>query len=186
MLYYDIIFSGFGGQGILLAGDLLAQAAMLEEKHVTWMPSYGVEMRGGAASCTVVVSNEEIGSPFADEPFCLFSMSKPSLLKYQAKIKSGGLLIINTSFVDTGLVNRDDVKNICFPASELAYQEVGEHKMANMVMLGALIRISGIVSLEKMELAMAEMFSGRKEKALPQVLEAVRCGYRAVDNKEKF
>ena len=181
MRYYDVVLSGFGGQGILLAGDVLAQAAMLESKHVTWMHSYGVEMRGGAANCTVVVSSERIGSPFAEEPCCLFSMSRPSLFKFQDKVKKGGLLIVNTSFVEDVLVTRNDVNKICFPASEIAYQEVGEYKMANMVMLGALIRSSNVVSLEKAESAMEEIFSGSRKKALPRMLEAVRCGCRAVD-----
>lgn len=180
MSYYDVVLSGFGGQGILLAGDVLAQAAMLESKHVTWMPSYGVEMRGGSANCTVIVSTEQIGSPFAEEPSCLFSMSKPSLIKFQYRVKKGGLIIINTSFVDESLVTRDDVEKICFPASELAYQEVGEYKMANIVMLGALINASGAVSLEKTEAAMEEIFSGKKKKALPQMIKAVRCGYKSI------
>jgi len=181
MQYYDVLLSGFGGQGILLAGDVLAQAAMLDSKYVTWMPSYGVEMRGGAASCTVVVSSERIGSPFAEEPSCLFSMSKPSLIKFQDKVKKGGLLIVNTSFVDADLVTRKDVHKICFPASEIAYQEVGDYKMANMVMLGALICASTVVSLEKAEAAMDEIFGGNKKINLSQMLEALRCGYRAVE-----
>lgn len=177
MQYYDVVFSGFGGQGILLAGEVLAHAAMLDAQQVTWMPAYGAEMRGGAANCTVVVSSERIGSPFAEEPYCVFSMSKPSLFKYQPRIKKDGMLLVNTSFVDPALITREDVHKICMPASELAYQEVGEHKMANMVMLGALVKASGVVSLEKLEAAMAEIFSGSKQKSLPQMLTAVRCGY---------
>ena len=182
-MQYDVILSGFGGQGILLAGDILAQAAMLEAKHVTWMPSYGVEMRGGAASCTVVVSSERIGSPFAEEPNCLFSMSKPSLFKFQEKVKKGGLLIVNTSFVDAELVTRKDVVKLCFPASEIAYQEVGDYRMANMVMLGALIGAGAVVSLEKTEAAMEEIFGEIKKKALPQMVQAVRCGHQYVDQE---
>ncbi len=177
MPYYDVVFSGFGGQGILLAGDILSYAAMLENKQVTWMPSYGVEMRGGAASCTVVISSERIGSPFAENPCCLFCMSKPSLLKYQDRIKKGGLLIVNTSFVEESLVTRDDVTKICLPASEIAYQKAGEHKMANIVMLGMLIKAGKMVSLEKTEAAMEGMFSGSKQKTLPQMVRALRCGY---------
>lgn len=184
-MQYDVILSGFGGQGILLAGDILAQAAMLEAKHVTWMPSYGVEMRGGAASCTVVVSSERIGSPFAEEPNCLFSMSKPSLFKFQEKVKKGGLLIVNTSFVDAELVTRKDVVKLCFPASEIAYQEVGDYRMANMVMLGALIGAGAVVSLEKTEAAMEEIFGEIKKKALPQMVQAVRCGHQYVDQESE-
>ena len=176
--YYDVILSGFGGQGILLAGDVLAHAAMLEGKHVTWMPSYGVEMRGGAASCTVIVSSERIGSPFAEEPCCLFSMSKPSLFKFQDRVQKGGLILINTSFVEPSLVTRKDVQKICIPASDIAYQEVGEYKMANMVMLGTLIGVSGVVSLEQTEAAMEELFGGSKKTTLPKMIKAVRCGHK--------
>ncbi|HAP32635.1 MAG TPA: 2-oxoacid:ferredoxin oxidoreductase subunit gamma [Firmicutes bacterium] len=177
MPYYDVVFSGFGGQGILLAGDLLAHAAMLEEKHVTWMPSYGAEMRGGAANCTVVVSSERIGSPFADTPCCLYAMSKPSLFKFHDRVKKGGLILVNTSFVEASLITRRDVQKICIPASEIAYQEVGEYKMANIIMLGILISVSGVVSLEKTEAAMADLFTGSKKAALPGMIQAVRAGY---------
>ncbi len=175
-MYYDIILSGFGGQGILLTGDLLASAAMLEDKHVTWMPSYGVEMRGGAASCTVVVSSTRIGSPISEKIQGLISMSKPSLLKYQGRIRSGGLLVLNTSFADPDLVEREDITKICLPASEIAYQEVGEYKMANMVVLGAFAAHSGVVSLEKLEEAAEVLLTGRKKKLVPVVKKALNCG----------
>jgi 2-oxoglutarate ferredoxin oxidoreductase subunit gamma len=177
MSHYDVVFSGFGGQGILLAGDLLAHAAMLEEKHVTWMPSYGAEMRGGAANCTVVVSSERIGSPFADTPCCLYAMSKPSLFKFHDRVKKGGLILVNTSFVEPSLITRRDVQKICIPASEIAYQEVGEYKMANIIMLGILISVSGVVSLDKTEAAMADLFTNSKKAALPSMIQAVRAGY---------
>lgn len=121
-MYYDVVLSGFGGQGVLLMGDILAQAAMLENRHVTWLPSYGVEMRGGAASCTVVISSQKIGSPIAESPHGLIAMSRPALLKFQDKIKSGGLLVVNTSFVQPEMIVRDDLKIICLPASEISCQ----------------------------------------------------------------
>ncbi len=183
-MYYDVILSGFGGQGILLIGDILAQAAMMEDKHVTWMPAYGVEMRGGAANCTVVISSETIGSPITDEPQGLICMSKPSLLKFQEKIKKDGLLIVNTSFVEEGLVTRKDLERICLPASELAFQEVGQHKMANMIVFGAFLAASGVVSPQTVEAALTELFQGEKEKHIPPMIQAMKCGMNYKDKQE--
>lgn len=175
-MYYELVFSGFGGQGILLAGDILAHAAMLEGRHVTWMPSYGVEMRGGAASCTVIISAEKIGSPLADEPHGVISMSKPSLLKFQGKIRKGGLLVVNTDFVDPKMITRSDIKTLCLAASEAAFQAVGEHRMANMVILGAFLASSGIVSLNTVEEAIKQIFTGEKEKFIPPMIKALKWG----------
>ncbi len=177
-MYYDVILSGFGGQGILLIGDILAQAAMLEEKNVTWMPAYGVEMRGGAANCTVVISSEKIGSPIADRPCGLVCMSKPSLLKFQDRIQEGGLLVVNTSFVQEELLTRNDIETVCLPASELAFQEAGQHKMANMVVLGAFLAASDVVSAQKVEESLVELFQGEKEKFIAPMIQALHCGIK--------
>ncbi len=179
-MYYDVILSGFGGQGVLLMGDILAQAAMLENRQVTWMPSYGVEMRGGAASCTVVISSKKIGSPLAEEPCGLIAMSKPSLLKFQDKIKSGGLLIVNTSFVEPEMITREDLKKICLPASEISYREVGDYKMANAVLLGAFVSFSRVVTLRRVEEALDVFFREEKQKLLPLMLKALQRGSRYV------
>lgn len=183
-MYYDVILSGFGGQGILLIGDILAHAAMLEDKHVTWMPSYGVEMRGGAANCTVVISSETIGSPITDQPQGVICMSKPSLLKFQEKIKNDGLLVVNTSFVDEGLVTRNDLETVCLPASEMAFQDVGQHKMANMVVLGAFLAASGVVTPQTVEAALGELFQGEKEKLISPMVKALHCGMNYKDKQE--
>ncbi len=183
-MYYDVILSGFGGQGILLIGDILAQAAMMEDKHVTWMPAYGVEMRGGTANCTVVISSETIGSPITDEPQGLVCMSKPSLIKFQERIKKDGLLIVNTSFVDEELVTRKDLEKICLSASELAFQEVGQHKMANMVVLGAFLAASEVVKIQTVEEALGELFQGEKEKLIPSMIQALKCGIDYYDKQE--
>ncbi len=183
-MYYDVILSGFGGQGILLIGDILAQAAMMEDRHVTWMPAYGVEMRGGAANCTVVISSETIGSPLADRPCGLVSMSKPSLLKFQDKIKKDGLLVVNTSFVEEDLLTRDDLETICLPASELAFQEVGQHKMANMVVLGAFLAASNVVDSKTVEAALESLFQEEKQKLIPPMIQALHCGINYREKQE--
>ncbi len=158
---------------------------MMEDKHVTWMPSYGVEMRGGAANCTVVISSESIGSPLTDEPQGLICMSKPSLLKFQEKIKKDGLLIVNTSFVEEDMVIRRDLTRICLPASEMAFQDVGQHKMANMVVLGAFLAASNVVSTETIEAALGKLFQGEKEKLIPNMITALQSGYNYYqDNQE--
>jgi 2-oxoglutarate ferredoxin oxidoreductase subunit gamma len=181
-MYYDVVLSGFGGQGVLLMGDILAQAAMLENRHVTWLPSYGVEMRGGAASCTVVISSQKIGSPIAESPHGLIAMSRPALLKFQDKIKSGGLLVVNTSFVQPEMIVRDDLKIICLPASEISYKEVGDYKMANAVLLGAFVSNSRVVSLKRVEEALMTFLDKEKEKLLPLMLKALQCGNKFVNN----
>ncbi|RJX24201.1 MAG: 2-oxoacid:ferredoxin oxidoreductase subunit gamma [Dethiobacter sp.] len=175
-MYYDVIFSGFGGQGVLLIGDILAQAAMLENRHVTWMPSYGVEIRGGAASCTVVISSQKIGSPITEEPCGLLAMSKPALLKFQHKVKKGGLLVVNTSFVEPEMITREDVIKICLPASEISYRETGDYKMANAVLLGAFVSLSRVVTLQGMEEALGVFFKEEKQKLLPLMIKALQYG----------
>jgi 2-oxoglutarate ferredoxin oxidoreductase subunit gamma len=176
-MYFDVILSGFGGQGVLLMGDILAYAAMLEKKCVTWMPSYGVEMRGGAANCTVVISSEKIGSPLTDEPHGLIAMSKPALLKFQDKVKKEGVLLVNTSFVDEAMITRNDVKTVTLPANEIAQQQVGEHKMANMIILGTFLAHSNVVSLAKVEEALNHLFKGEKQKYVPTMVKALHYGH---------
>ncbi len=183
-MYYDVILTGFGGQGILLIGDILAQAAMMEDKHVTWMPSYGVEMRGGTANCTVVISTETIGSPLTDQPHGVICMSKPSLLKFQGKIKEKGLLVVNTSFVEQELVTREDIEAICLPASEIAFQEVGQHKMANMIVLGAFLAASKVVDPQTVVNSLAELFQGEKEKLIAPMVQALHCGMNYQNTQE--
>ncbi len=140
------IFSGFGGQGVLSMGQTTAKAAMLEGRHVTYLPSYGVEVRGGTANCTVVVSDEEIASPVASEPEFVVAMNQPSFVRFQSVIPSGGLICVNSSMVDTSSA-RGDIEVVAIPTSEIA-EELGTVKVANMVMMGALIGVSNIVSFD--------------------------------------
>jgi 2-oxoglutarate ferredoxin oxidoreductase subunit gamma len=142
----EIVFSGFGGQGALFAGQLLAYAAMDEDKHVTWIPSYGPEMRGGTAHCIVIISDEEIGAPTTRTPSAAIVLNIPSLDKYEPLMKPNGYLIINRSLIPRA-TTRTDITVIDVPANDLA-AELGNVKMANVVALGALVAASQIVKVE--------------------------------------
>jgi 2-oxoglutarate ferredoxin oxidoreductase subunit gamma len=145
-VYEGIFFAGFGGQGIILAGKLICLAAMGEGKHVSHIPSYGAEMRGGTANCSVIVSDEEIASPLVPRPSICVVMNKPSLLKFQSIVRPGGLLIWNESLIDTK-PDRTDIELLAVRANEIA-EAAGSYKSANMVMLGALLKKKpGITSL---------------------------------------
>ena len=142
------IFAGFGGQGVLSMGLNLAQAAMLEGKYVTYLPSYGAEVRGGTANCTVAISDEEIASPVASSPEFIIAMNQPSLVRFQNQIQSGGLFFVNSSLVEVE-ISRGDVDIVSVPANSIA-EELGNPRSANMVMLGAFTKKSNIVSLSSM------------------------------------
>jgi len=139
------VIAGFGGQGILSMGLNLAQAAMLEGRHITYLPSYGAEVRGGTANCTVAISDEEISSPVASSPEFVVAMNLPSLVRFQNHVQSGGLLFINSSLVETE-ITRGDIGIVSVPANSIA-EELGNLKSANMVMLGAFIKKSRLVSI---------------------------------------
>lgn len=146
MAQQEMIFAGFGGQGTLTAGKILAYAGMDAEMNVSWLPSYGPEMRGGTANCSVILSSEPVGSPIITAPDTVVAMNIPSMDKFEDAIKKGGILI-----VDSNLVNREtkrsDIDFIKVPAEEIA-EELGSKKIANMVLLGALVAKTGIVSME--------------------------------------
>ncbi len=146
MASQEIIFAGFGGQGILSMGKFLAYAGMDANMNVSWLPSYGPEMRGGTANCSVILTDEQVGSPIVTSPDTLIVMNRPSLDKFENNIKTNGLLI-----VDSDLVTRDperkDIEVIKIPAQTIA-QEIGSPKIANMVLLGALVAKTNIVSME--------------------------------------
>ncbi len=172
----DIIMAGFGGQGILMIGNLLALAAMEEGKHVTYFPAYGVEMRGGTANCTVVVSDEEIGSPVVGSPKSLLIMNGPSLEKFLPSLAPGGDLIINSSLVDGRQVNRSDVRLLAVPADDIARNRIGSRQMASMVALGAYVARTGVVRLETLNEALPKVISKKYEKFIPQNVNALKEG----------
>lgn len=170
----EIVIAGFGGQGVLFTGQLLTYAAMDEGKEVTWIPSYGPEMRGGTANCTVVVSDEEIGSPMVSNPLAVIAMNLPSLDKYESKVKTGGVLVVNESMVDRE-VTRKDIKVIMVKANDIA-EELGDKRMTNMVLLGALIANLPVLPVKAIEKALAGHLPERHHRLLPKNYEALNKG----------
>lgn len=156
--------AGFGGQGILTCGQILAVAAMNEGKRVTWVPSYGPEQRGGTANCVVTISDRAIGSPLMEEPGAALIFNQPSLDKYGRVVKSGGLLVINSDLVQ--LNGSLDVMNIYRVPAEKAAEELGSTRVVNSIMLGCYVAVSGVVSLSSVEDACREYF-----KAKPEIVE---------------
>jgi len=170
----EIIIAGFGGQGVLFGGQLLSYAAMDEGKEVTWIPSYGPEMRGGTANCTVVISDEEIGSPFVHQPAAVIAMNRPSLDKYEDLVRPGGVLVVNTSMVDRK-VKRTDVQVIEVDANAQA-EKLGDQRMANMVLLGAMLSKLPVLPVEAIERALKEHLPARHQRLLAQNYRALREG----------
>lgn len=144
----EILFAGFGGQGILSMAKFLAYAGMDAEKNVSWLPSYGPEMRGGTCNCSVIITEEQVGSPIVNKPDTLVVMNRPSLDKFENVIKPNGLVIIDEDMVDRE-AKRQDIDVIRIPAQSIA-QEIGSKTIANMVLLGALVAKTGIVSMEEL------------------------------------
>jgi len=170
----EIVIAGFGGQGVLFAGQLLAYAGMDEGKEVTWIPSYGPEMRGGTANCSVVIADEEIGSPNVRNPKAVIAMNRPSLDKYESLVMPGGLLIVNKSIIDRP-VTRTDIQVVEVPGNDLA-EQLGDKRMTNMVMLGALIANLKVLPLEAIKKALQEHLPARHHKLLPMNYEALKQG----------
>lgn len=171
----EIIISGFGGQGQLFAGQLLAYAGMMEDRKVAWIPSYGPEMRGGTANCTVIIGDEEVGSPVVTNPSAVVAMNPPSIDKYLAAIRAGGVLVGNTS-LGTRPINRDDIRVIMLAASEEAIASGGTEKLANMVALGALLAAVPVVSVQSLLAALRKVLGERKASLFEANESALRRG----------
>ena len=174
----EIIISGFGGQGGLAIGKNLAEAGMAEGLNVTWSPSYGPEMRGGTANCSVVLSDKPVGSPVFAHPTELIALNEPSLEKFEAGVVSGGQVFINSDVV-TDKVSRSDLTAYYIPCNTIA-DEIGNPKVSNMVMLGAYVAGTGILKPETIEQMIQEMFAGAKAKFVPLNIEAFRRGCQCV------
>lgn len=172
----EIMFAGFGGQGILLIGKILAHAAMEEGYEVAWVPSYGPEMRGGTAYCTVVIGDRPIGSPIIKNPMHLVAMNGPSLEKFAPTVKKGGVIFVNSSLIGFGS-KRTDVDELRVPVVEIA-KELGNVRAANIVALAAFVARSKIVSMETLRHCIRDEFSG-KPKLIPLNMEAVSAGEKA-------
>ncbi|MBQ1235870.1 MAG: 2-oxoacid:acceptor oxidoreductase family protein [Oscillospiraceae bacterium] len=175
----EIIISGFGGQGGLAIGKNLVEAGMAEGLFVTWAPSYGPEMRGGTANCSVVLSDKPVGSPVFNHPTELIALNEPSLAKFEAGVVPGGVVFVNSDVV-TDKVSRPDLKAIYVPCSKIA-EEVGNPKVGNMVMLGAYVAQTKVLKPETIEHMIEEMFAGAKAKFIPLNIEAFRRGMACVE-----
>jgi 2-oxoglutarate ferredoxin oxidoreductase subunit gamma len=171
----EIIISGFGGQGALFSGQVIAYAAMDTGKQVTWIPSYGPEMRGGTANCTVVIADDEIGSPLVQHPPLAIALNLPSFDKYEPLMEAGGTLIVNQSMVDRG-AKRNDIHVILVPCNEIA-EEIGDRKLVNMVAAGALLTALKDITLQDLEKALENHLPARHKHLLPKNYEALKRGY---------
>lgn len=164
-MLHEVVMAGFGGQGILSMGQLLTYAGMAEQKEVSWIPSYGPEMRGGTANCSVVISETPISSPMVTEPSALVIMNLPSLDKFINTVKPGGVVVINSSLVDKK-VERTDIKVVEVPANEIA-GELGNDKIASIVILGALVELTGMVKMESVVESLKKVLPPRRHKLIP-------------------
>ncbi|MEW5772760.1 MAG: 2-oxoacid:acceptor oxidoreductase family protein [Thermodesulfobacteriota bacterium] len=174
-MYQDVIIAGFGGQGVMLIGNLLAYAGMHQGLNVTYIPVYGPEMRGGTANCTVVISEEEIGSPLIASPTSLIIMNRPSLDKFQARLKKNGIQIINSSLVDPELADKKKTRPYFVPCNEIA-DKLGNTRMANMVALGAYVRATGCVSLKSVKDSLKSVISSHYKHLIPKNADALQAG----------
>lgn len=175
----SFVFAGFGGQGVILAGKILAQAGANYGLQVTWLPSYGPEMRGGTANCTVVLSDEPIASPVVDNPTTLVAMNLPSLDRFEKTVAKGGTILVNSSLI-TRAAERDDLRVLSVPANDIAVS-LGSSQAANMVALGAVIKATALIPLELIKSTMTKML-GHKDSAkiIAVNKQALEAGYDAV------
>lgn len=177
-LHHELIIAGFGGQGALKMGQMLAEAAVLEGREVIWTPAYGPEMRGGPAFCTVILSTVPIGAPVVAQADTAIIMDTPSLKKYQGQVRENGTLLVNTSLIDPALI-RPDRFSICMPANHLA-EEIGDAQIMNMVMLGGFLELTGIVRPETIVQVLRVALPERRHHLIPLNEQALAAGARIV------
>ncbi len=170
-----IVIAGFGGQGVLFAGKLLAHAAMSAGKEISWLPSYGPEMRGGTANCHVVISDEPIGSPIIVNPDVLISLNKPALDKFEKKVSEGGTILADKTLIDR-LIERADVNVVYVEATKMA-QELGNAALSNMVMLGAFLKETGVFVIEEIKDAVLKNIPKAKRALAELDINAIMAGY---------
>jgi 2-oxoglutarate ferredoxin oxidoreductase subunit gamma len=174
----QVICAGFGGQGVMSMGQLLTYAGMIEGKNVSWLPSYGPEMRGGTANCSVVVSDKPVGSPIITDATTAIVMNLPSLIKFEKDLVKDGILLINSSLIEKK-PSRDDVKAYYVPANEIA-NDLGNAKVANMVMLGAFLELTKTVEVDSIIAALKKVFGPAKEHLVPMNKDALERGAASV------
>ncbi len=170
----QIVIAGFGGQGLLFSGKILAYGGLLENRQLSWLPSYGPEMRGGTANCSVILSDREVGSPIVHHPDILMVMNTPSLDKYEAEVAPGGKIFIDSSLVSRK-VSRDDVNVYYIPATEMAH-EMGAPTLANMILLGALVQQTGCIGEETLDAALLKVVPPRKADLIDLNRKALALG----------
>ncbi len=174
----QIIIAGFGGQGLLFSGKVLAYAGMMEGRYLSWLPSYGPEMRGGTANCNVILSDREVGSPIVTRPDILMVMNGPSLDKFEKDVQPGGKIFIDSSLI-TRKVERTDVEAYYIPATAMA-REMGAPGLANMVLLGALVKATGCVTDEGLDAGLIKVIPARKADMLDINRKALKAGMDAL------
>ena len=175
----QILIAGFGGQGVLFAGKFLAYKGLLEEKQISWLPSYGPEMRGGTANCSVIISDEPVGSPIVSNPDALIAMNLPSLDKYEPAVAPGGKVFIDSTLIDRKAL-RDDIDAYYIPATKMA-ADAGIPTLANMIILGKMIKETGAVSFENLIDAMKKVVSAKHAELLEINIKALESGYNYQD-----
>lgn len=173
----EVVFAGFGGQGVMTIGQLLAYTAMDEGKQVCWIPSYGPEMRGGTANCTVVISDQRIGSPIIRNPLSACVFNRPSLDRFGPMVRRGGLLLINSSLIDV-TSGRDDITEMLVPVNDMA-MKLGNPKVANMIMLAAYVEATRMVTFKTLGRMLDDKMGSRKK-------ELLEINHRALDEGRKF
>jgi 2-oxoglutarate ferredoxin oxidoreductase subunit gamma len=181
-MQHDMIIAGFGGQGALLIGKMLAYAGMHQGKEVSWLPSYGPEMRGGTANCTVVISDKPVGSPVIKSPRALLALNLPSLDKFEDSVRPGGVILVNTSLVNRP-VRRTDLRVVSVAANDIA-NSLGNPRGANMVALGAFVGATGVVDLREVEALVRDTFA-RKPALVEVNLKALHAGFEAAGEQVK-
>ena len=172
-----IVFAGFGGQGLLFAGKVVAYAGLIDDHEVSWLPSYGPEMRGGTANCSVTMSDEPIGSPLIMNPNVLIAMNQPSLLKFEHDVTPGGIVLVDTSLV-TRLPERDDITVYALEATNMA-EEADLKGLANIVLVGKLLKETGFCSVETIEAAIRKAVPPRKTALIDKNIQALKIGMEA-------
>ncbi len=171
----QILIAGFGGQGVLFAGKLLAYKGLVEDKQVSWLPSYGPEMRGGTANCSVIISDTPVGSPIVTTPDCLIAMNLPSLRKYENDVVTGGVIIVDSSLISEK-VTRDDVTTYYVPATKIANDE-GFSTLANMILIGKLLKVCDTMDFENIEATVAKVVPPKKANLIEVNIKALKTGY---------
>ncbi len=174
-----ILIAGFGGQGILFSGKFLAYEGLLEGKEVSWLPSYGPEMRGGTANCSIIISDTKIGSPIVSEPDILIAMNLPSLDKYENEAAKGSTILVDSSLISRK-VERNDLSAYYIPATQLA-SESGLTGLANMIMIGVMIKKTGVIPYENVQTALQKVVSAKKQNMLEMNMKAIELGYNYCD-----